>query len=449
MNFVDYREALTYLESFQDMERDPQSSANPSMSLASMRSLLRRLGDPQLARPTIHVTGTNGKGSVAAMLEGVLRANGDTTALFTSPHLHSYTERISIGGEPVSPEEFAAGLQAIQPAIAAEQESAGGSVSTFGVLTALFFWLVRAQLRSISWQVVEVGLGGSYDATNVFGGAELVVVTPIALDHTAILGDTPAKIAEDKAGIIGPDTTCVLAAQPDPAVTAVVAERCRAVGAKLIPVATEWSGDVLERYVFGQSFHIEGPDGAVEFRTPMLGAHQVANAVTAVAASHALRGRGHEISDDAIIEGIARTRVSGRLEVMGQRPLVVADGAHNPAAASALAEALQQYLEWRHCHLVLGVMCDKDLKGIGYKLAGVADRIWACGLDSPRAREPESVAAELTPLGKPVEVAATIAEGLALAKEAADEKDLICVTGSLYAVAAARAEVLGDSVISD
>ena len=446
---MDYREALTFLESFQDLERDPQASANPSMSLASMRSLLRRLDEPQLARPTVHVTGTNGKGSVAAMIEGILRANGEATALFTSPHLHSYTERISIGGEPVSTEEFAAGLQAIRPAVEAEQESAGGTVSTFGVLTALFFWLVRAQLRSVNWQIVEVGLGGSYDTTNVFGGAGLVVVTPVALDHTAILGETPAAIAEDKAGIIGPETTCVLAAQPDPAVTTMVAERCDAVGAQLLSVAEAWSTDVLERYVFGQSFHIQGPNGSVEFRTPMLGGHQVENAATAVAASQALRDGGHEISDDAIVQGIARTRVYGRLEVMGQRPTLVADGAHNPAAAAALAEALREYLEWRHCYLVLGVMGEKDLKGIGYKVAGLAERIWACGLESRRARDAESMAAELAPLGPPVEVAASVAEGLARAREEAGETDLICVTGSLYAVAAARAEILGDSVISD
>ena len=440
------RQAIRFLESFVDMERDPGASASPPMNLASMRSLLRRLGDPQRGRGTVHVTGTNGKGSVAAMVEGILRASGVRTALFTSPHLHSYAERMRLDGEPVAMAELVDGLTAIRPAVEAEQESAGGKVSTFGVLTALFHWLARERLGEGGWQVTEVGLGGSFDATNVYGGAEVAVITPIALDHTSILGGTTVAIARDKAGIIGPGSTCVLAPQPDPAVTQVVRDRCREVGAKLTLVDEEWSTDVLERYVFGQSFLLHGPGRSQELRTPLLGMHQVGNAATAAAAAQELRARGAPIDDDGIAGGIARTRVAGRLEVMGQRPLVVADGAHNPAAAAALAEALRDYLEWRRCFLVLGAMGGKDLRGIGYKLAGLASAIWCCGLDSRRARDPAEMAAELAPLNPHVEVAASVAQGIAQARRRAEEADLICVTGSLYAVAAARSAVLGESV---
>ena len=440
------REAIAFLESFVDMERDPGASASPPMSLASMRSLLRRLGDPQRGRGTVHVTGTNGKGSVAAMIEGVLRAGGERTALFTSPHLHSYAERIRIDGEPVAMAELTDGLSAIRPAVEAEQESAGGAVSTFGVLTALYHWLARERLGDGGWQVTEVGLGGSFDATNVYGGADVAVITPIALDHTAVLGDTTVAIARDKAGIIGPGATCVLAPQPDPAVTQVVRDRCRDVGADLRLVDEEWSVDVLERYVFGQSFLLHGPDGTRELRTPMLGAHQVLNAATAVAVARELRARGAAIDDEAITGGIARTRIAGRLEVMGQRPLLVADGAHNPAAAAALAESLREYLEWRRCFFVLGAMGGKDLRGIAYKLAGLSGAIWCCALDSRRARDPAEMAAELVPLTPHVEVAGSVAEGIEQARRRAEETDLICVTGSLYAVAAARSAVLGESV---
>ncbi len=445
---MDYREAIAFIESFRDMERDPGASANPPMSLSSMRSLLQRLGDPHRGRPTVHVTGTNGKGSVAAMIEGILRASGARTALFTSPHLHSYAERVRIAGEPVTGDELAEGVRAIRPALEAEQEASGGAVSTFGILAALFYWLARERLGDDGWQVVEVGLGGSFDATNVHDGAELAVITPVALDHTALLGGTPAAIARDKAGIVGPRSTCVLAPQPDPAVTDVVRARCRELGAALTVVEEDWAAKVLERYSFGQSFLLHGPHGTRELRTPLLGAHQVGNATTAVAASHVLRAHGRAISEEAIARGLARTRVAGRLEVMGRGPLLVADGAHNPAAAAALAAALRDYLDWRRCFLVLGVMGGKDLRGIGGGLAGLADRIWCCALDSRRARDPAAMAAELAPLGPSVEVAASVAEGVERARERADADDLICVTGSLYAVAAARAAALGGSVAS-
>ncbi len=440
------REAIAFLQSFMDMERDAGASASPPMNLSTMRALLERLGDPQRGRGTVHVTGTNGKGSVAAMTEGVLRAAGTRTALFTSPHLHSYAERIRIDGEPVAMGTLAAGVSAIRSAVVEEQAQEGSEMSTFGVLTALFHWIAREQLERDAWQVVEVGLGGSFDATNVFDGAEIAVITSIALDHTAILGKTTTAIARDKAGIIGPRSTCVLAPQPDPAVVEVVRDRCREVGATLRLVEDEWSAEVLERYDFGQSFLLHGPDGSYEMRTPLLGAHQVVNATTAVAVAHELRARGVAISEDAITGGIARTRVGGRLEVMGKRPLLVADGAHNPAASSALVQALGEYLEWRRCFFVLGAMQEKDVRGIGFKLAGLASGIWCCGLDSPRARDPAALAAELAPLTPHVETAASVADGIAQARQQAAPTDLICVTGSLYAVAAARSAVLGESV---
>lgn len=444
---MNYAEAIEYLLSFTDMERGFQASTSPTMSLASVRSLLSRLNDPHLGRKTIHITGSKGKGSTAAMVEGILRHNGESTALFTSPHLHSFTERIVIDGEPVSPEEFAAAMTAIRPVIEAERESVHGNVSTFGVLTALFFWLVRAQVRRVEWQVVEVGLGGTFDATNVFDELEIAVITPISLEHTAILGDSPGAIARDKGGIIKAGAVCVMAAQQDAGAAEAIRERCHEVGARLVDVATLYTQELREKFVFGQSFLLSGPGGGREMRSPMLGRHQMQNVATAVAVADAVREGGHGITETAIVEGIAYTRVPGRLEVMGQGPLIVADGAHNPESAEALANALREYFEWRRCFIVIGVTGDKDVRGIGFKLAKLAELIVCCRFRSPRSMDPYTIIQEIGFLGPAAVAEESVAEGLNTALAHANADDLVCVTGSLYVVAEAREAILGESVL--
>lgn len=444
---MNYAESLEYLLSFTDMERGFQASTSPTMSLASVRSLLARLNDPHLGRKTIHITGSKGKGSTAAMIDGILRRNGESTALFTSPHLHSFTERLVIDGEVVSPEEFAAAMTAIRPVIEAERESVHGNVSTFGVLTALFFWLVRAQVRRVEWQVVEVGLGGTFDATNVFDEPDVVVITPISLEHTAILGDSPSAIARDKSGIVKTGAVCVMAAQQDAGAAQVIRDRCQEVGARFVDVAALYTQELREKFVFGQSFVLTGPGGTREMRSPMLGRHQLQNAATAVAVADALREGGHGIAEAAIIDGIAYTRVPGRLEVMGQGPLIVADGAHNAESAEALANALREYFEWRRCFLVIGVTTDKDVRGMGFKLAKLAELIVCCRFRSPRSMDPYTVIQEIGFLGPAAVAEESVAEGLNTALTHANADDLVCVTGSLYVVAEAREAILGESVL--
>jgi dihydrofolate synthase/folylpolyglutamate synthase len=444
---VDYAAAIEYLLSFTDMERGYQASPNPTMSLASMRSLLSRLNDPQVGRPTVHVTGSKGKGSTSAMIAGILNQAGLHTALYSSPHLHSFTERIAIGGEPISPEEFAAGVQAIRHAVDAENASVHGNVSTFGILTALFFWLVRAQMPPIRWQVVEVGLGGTFDATNVLESPEVAVITPISLEHTAILGDTPAEIARDKAGIVKAGSTCVLAPQRDAAVVDVVRARCEEVGAKLVLVQDLYEAQVLEKYPFGQSFQLHGPGGTRELRTPLLGRHQVENAATAVAVIEALRERGHDIPESGLIEGLARARVPGRMEVMGQKPLIIADGAHNGESAATLAEGLKDYFHWRRCFLVIGVTADKDLRAMGFKLARHAEMIICTGFRNARSMDPYAMIQEIGFLGPPAVAEESVADAIDTALSHANQDDLVCITGSLYVVAEAREHVLGESVV--
>jgi dihydrofolate synthase/folylpolyglutamate synthase len=442
---VDYAGAVEYLLSFTDLERGVQRSANPTMSLGSVRSLLSRLNDPHLGRPTVHVTGSKGKGSTAAMIAGILRRQGLSTALYTSPHLHAFTERIAVDGESVDPREFAAALEAIEPAIEDERRSVHGNVSTFGILTALFFWLTRSRLPRVQWQVVEVGLGGSFDATNVFDEPDIVVITPISLEHTAILGDTTVAIARDKAGIIKPGCICVLAPQRDAAVVEVVRARCAEVGATLVDVGATYTAEPLEKHPYGQSFRLTGPSGEMELRTPMLGRHQLDNAATAVAAAEAIRARGHEISDAAIRDGIAHTRIPGRMEVMGQRPLVVGDGAHNVESAAALAAAMRDYFQWARCFFVVGVMNDKDVRGMGFQLARHAELIVCTRFQSPRSMDPYQMIQEIGFLGPPAVAEETVPEAIDTALSHADEGDLLCITGSLYVVAEAREYLLGES----
>lgn len=444
---MEYSEAITFLLSLTDMERGFQASPNPTMNLESMRSLLSRLNDPHRGRPTVHVTGSKGKGTTAAMIAGILTRAGNSTALYTSPHLHSFTERIAFDGDSISPEEFAAGISAIRDAVDAERESVHGDVSTFGVLTALFFWLVRAQVPRVDWQVVEVGLGGTFDVTNVLDPPEVAVITPISLEHTAVLGNTPAEIARDKAGIIKEGTTAVVAPQRDPAVLEVVAERCEAVGARLVDVAALYQYEILERFPFGQSFRLIGPNGERRMRTPMLGKHLVENAATAVAAADALRARGFTLSELAIVDGVAHTRVPGRLEVMGQQPLIVADGAHNGESAEALAVALKEYFTWRRCFLVIGCNRDKDVREMGFKLAKLAELIVCTRFNSPRAMDPYEMIQEIGFLGPAAVAEESVGDALDTALSHATPEDLVCVTGSLYVVAEARERLLGESVI--
>jgi dihydrofolate synthase/folylpolyglutamate synthase len=272
------------------------------------------------------------------------------------------------------------------------------------------------------------------------------VITPISLEHTAILGSTPAEIAADKAGIVKANSICVLAHQDDPAVVDVVRARCDAVGARLVDVGRLYEAEVVEKYDYGQALRVEGPAGTRELRTPMLGHAPVQNVTTAVAVADALDSLGFTLTPTAVADGIARCRLRGRLEVMSRAPTIVADGAHNGASAGMLASSLRDYFEFKRCFFVLGVTADKDARAMGFKLASMAELIVCTRFQNPRAMDPFQLVQEVGFLGAPAVAEESVGDAIDTALGHASPEDLLCITGSLYLVAEARERVLGEGV---
>lgn len=435
---MDYQEAVDYILSFADFERSGRFRERPGV--APVRALLRRLGDPHLGPITVHVAGSKGKGSVAAMVESVLRAAGWRTGLYTSPHLHSYCERVRFDGDPIPEGEFARLAGRVRAAVDAEGEPTGGrSLVTFDLLTALGF-LAFHEAR-VDAQVIEVGLGGRVDSTNVFATKEVAVITPISLEHTAVLGNTVEQIAREKAAIITPGCAAVVAPQPYGEARRIANEFAAAAGAPLVDVARDYRWRHLSHDLRGQEVRIEGPRGAVEVRLPLLGAHQIENAVTAVAAIDALRARGHAVAEEAVARGLAAVSWPGRIEVLREHPLIIADGAHNRDSARRLREALIDYCSCERALFIVGSSVDKDIAGLAEELAPLAERVIAVRAQHPRAMEPDAIASAFRRLG----VIARIAEGVGPALEAAmadwRADGLICLVGSLFVAAEGREHV--------
>jgi dihydrofolate synthase/folylpolyglutamate synthase len=370
------------------------------------------------------------------MITSVLTESGYTTGLYTSPHLQTWQERIRIGSELISEEELAALVTRFKPEIeAVNQRATYGRLTTFEILTSLAFAHFAA--GQADFQVLEVGMGGRYDATNVIV-PEVSIITPVSFDHTEVLGDTLAKIAAEKAAIIKPGGTAVIAPQADEAERVIAAAAAEA-GAQLIRVGRDVTGHDFSFDGTRQSCRVKGRLGDYRIALPLLGRYQITNAVTAVAALEVLKERGFKISPDSISRGLAQVNWPGRLQVIGHHPTVVVDGAHNPGAVQELEESLRQYFEFERLVLVAGVSEDKDMKAIVEGLSRLTDCVVATRSRHPRARSAESVAAEFARQGVTASTAADIPAALDLALSLAGEKDLVCVVGSLFTVAEAIA----------
>jgi dihydrofolate synthase / folylpolyglutamate synthase len=340
--------------------RWPEHRVAPS--LGRIRALTELLGDPQRTYPVIHLTGTNGKGSTAAMIESLLRADGLRTGRFTSPHVMSVTERITINGEPITDERFDELWLEIEPYVALvdQREIDGVPMTFFEIITAMAYAAFADAPVDVA--VVEVGLGGAWDATNV-ADADVAVVTPIDLDHTHLLGHTIAEITREKAGIIKPGAHAILAGQSIEAAEILLA-RCAEVGA--LPQREGVDFGVIDRKlaVSGQLIRLSGADGPVDdIFLPLYGAHQAANAGQALAAVEAFLGL-KALNPDVIREGFAQVHFPGRLELVRRSPAVVLDAAHNPHGARAAAAAITEAFAFAPLIGVIAVMGDKDARGI-------------------------------------------------------------------------------------
>ncbi len=340
--------------------RWPEHRVAPS--LGRIAALCELLGDPQRSYPVIHITGTNGKGSTGAMIESLLRAAGLRTGRFSSPHLMDVTERIEIDGAPISRERFGETWRELAPYVRLvdEREIDGVAMTFFEIVTAMAFAAFADAPVDVA--IVEVGLGGTWDATNV-ADAGVAVITPIDLDHTHLLGNTVAEIATEKAGIIKSGANAVLAGQ-DPAAAAVLLQRCAEVGALVHREGIEFG--VLDRRlaVGGQLLRLNGAEGPIdEIFLPLFGAHQASNAALALAAAEAFLGM-KGINAELVREGFADVRVPGRLEVVRSSPTVLLDAAHNPHGATAAAAAIEESFSFAPLIGVLAVMRDKDADGL-------------------------------------------------------------------------------------
>jgi dihydrofolate synthase/folylpolyglutamate synthase len=402
--------------------------------LTRIRRLLDALGEPQRSAPSVHVTGTNGKTSTARMVDALLRAHELRTGRITSPHLSTPRERISIDGEPIDEERFVAVWQDIAPLVELVDTTVG-RVTYFEVMTAMAFATFAD--TPVDAQVVEVGLGGLWDATNVLD-AGVAVVTPVSLDHTALLGDTVEAIATEKAGIIHAGALAVIAEPLDP-----LMERIEEVGATPLVLGRDFGIEGRRVAVGGQVLTLRGLGGATydELLLPLHGRHQAQNASLALAAAGAFLGAvdGRPLELERVREGFAMADSPGRLEIIQRDPTVILDGAHNPAGMHALAEALAEEFALDRLVVVLAVLGDKDVGGLVAELPP-ATAVIATRSDSPRAMPAEELA-RLVP-GAQVEPSLPLA--LARAFELAREVDgAVLVTGSLTAVGQARGLLLG------
>jgi len=404
--------------------------------LSRILALATLLSDPQLTYPSIHVTGTNGKGTAARVATELACAHGLTTGLYTSPHLLSICERLSVCGIDISKGEFAHEYEHLLPFLLTVDAKSDEQVTYFEALTALaYLWFAD---KPVALGVFEVGMGGTWDATNLVTG-DVAVLTPIALDHPE-LGSTVEQVAIEKAGIVKEGKVAVSREQDDEALR-VIEARCAEVGAELRMEFRDFEVEERLQAVGGQSLRIRGVHATYDdLFLPLFGEHAARNAATAIAAVESLLDR--HLEETSVREAFANVRWPGRMEIVARHPTILLDGAHNPAGTEALAVALREFFTWDRLHLVIATSANKDVDGIVRPLAPLADIAYAARNASDRGGDPTPIAARFGDEGKPVEVFGSIAAAIDAARAAADRNDLIVVTGSLYTVADAR-RVLG------
>lgn len=424
---MNYQDALNWIHGL------ARFGSNPGLD--RIRELLRMLGDPQDSLRCFHIAGTNGKGSTAAFLASMLSAEGYRVGLYTSPYLEAFTNRMAIDGSDIDEASLTTLVERVKPLVDEIAETKFGQPTEFEVVTAMAFTYFAQ--RQPDWVVVEVGLGGRLDATNVIIPA-VSVITNIGLEHTQVLGDTIGAIAGEKAGVIKEGIPVITAAQKPEAlavITRVAAER----NAPLITVGADIRYTIQSSTLDGQIFdYISSQHTYTDLKISLLGEHQVRNAVTALAARERLDETG--IDETAVRSGLAEAQWPGRLEVFSRSPLVLVDGAHNADGFRALRLALLTILAGKRLHLVLGILGDKAVDEILSLVAPLA----SAGMiitkpDNPRSADPYAVAQIASRYtSAPVVVEENIADAVRKALHETGNEEALCVCGSLYTISEAR-----------
>lgn len=417
---------MTYEEALQKINDRLLFGVKPG--LERIRALCGALGNPERRTRFVHVAGTNGKGTTCTLVASVMQAAGFRTGLYTSPYVLDFRERFRIDSEMIPKAELIEEVERV--AAAAEKlEAQGETITEFEFITALAFdWFAR---RACDFVVLEVGLGGRFDATNVIDTPEAAAIASISLDHTAVLGDTLEKIAYEKAGIVKPGGDVALYPVQDGAVLRTFSTVCTERGAKL-HVADESRMQVRGTSLKGTEFTWDG----LPLVTPFTGAHQVHNAATALTALDILREKGVQIPDEALQKGFSSAYIPARMEHLSEKPLVILDGGHNPGCAEALHEVLATHLSGRKITAVMGIMSDKDSMRYLKLTAPHFARIVTVAPHTPRALSAEALAEEAAVFCTDVVPAASMEEALRLSAVGDDEVLVIC--GSFFLAAEIR-----------
>jgi len=427
----DYQESLEYLVTL--------TTFGFNFGLGRIQELLKRLGNPEKTLRVIHVGGTNGKGSTTVMIAGILQEAGYKVGVFTSPHLHDWRERLVINGQMIPKEKVIQAVRRVRPYLETMVAEGFEHPTEFEVSTALAFLYFTEE--NVDFALIEVGLGGAIDSTNVVSPL-VSVLTNIAMDHMDYLGNDLISIANVKAGIIKPDSV-VVTASDNSEVIDVFRKQAKAVGVPLWLVGEDVRWESTESGELEQEFRLRGLNATYsKLRLPLIGFHQLRNAATAVTVCELLQTKYEaHISEEAIYAGLRKVKWPGRLELLSLKPKILLDGAHNLEGARALAQALPLYTRDRLI-LCLGMLADKEREKVINMLVPLADEIVITRPNSPRAGDWRALGSLAEQYGRPVTCLEDPKEAVMFALSLLKENDMLCVTGSIYMLADARQALL-------
>ncbi len=422
-----YKQSLKYLDSFLNYEREGFNSLKKEFDLGNLHRVLERMDSPQEDFISVHVGGTKGKGSICTFASSILEQSGYKVGLYTSPHLVDIRERININGDLISEEDFAGVLDGLKNVI--EEESLSDDLTYFEVLTlaAISYF----SQKKVDYAVFEVGMGGRLDATNVIN-AKVCCISPISYDHTHILGSTIEEIAREKAGIIKKGSHCIVSPQR-PEALEIIRNKCLREGASFSIIGKDITFKVNRIEDCGSSFDVFTLNGEhIDCRTKMPGEFQPENCASAIGIYENLFSGEKYIDEEAVKRGAEKAYISGRLEILSRKPLIVIDGAQNRQSAAKLKYSVEQIFKYDKLILLLGVSKDKDIKGIADELIPLADEVVLTRANVKRAADPDLVRGYVG--GKKASRTRDVKEALGLSLAKAKENDMILAAGSFYVI---------------